>query len=152
MKQNLKVVNDEVEVQKKKASLKVISALQKTNLEIMAKTGIKIPIQKVKPENLTKIKRAAEISKMVSMAAQAAPHDGPETSNNNEIMNAESTNTSENTIFDKEGKEYAWDTIDNDYIETDESIDEEILIGEPTIPEMYAQNFMNAGGNGPVNV
>lgn len=89
MKQNLKVVNDEIEVQKKKASLKVISALQKANLEIMAKTGIKIPIQKVTPENLTKIKRAAEISKMVSMAAQAAPQDGPETSNNNEITNAE---------------------------------------------------------------
>ena len=89
MKQNLKVVNDEIEVQKKKASLKVISALQKANLEIMAKTGIKIPIQKVTPENLTKIKRAAEISKMVSMAAQAAPQDGPETSNNNEVTNAE---------------------------------------------------------------
>ena len=95
MKQNLKVVNDEVEVQKKKASLKVISALQKANLEIMAKTGIKIPIQKVTPENLSKIKRAAEIGKMVSMAAQAAPQDGPETSNNNEITNAEPTNTSE---------------------------------------------------------
>ena len=89
MKQNLKVVNDEIEVQKKKASLKVISALQKVNLEIMAKTGIKIPIQKVTPENLSKIKRAAEIGKMVSMAAQAAPQDGPETSNNNEITNAE---------------------------------------------------------------
>ena len=58
----------------------------------------------------------------------------------------------ENTIFDKEGKEYAWDTVENDYIETDGSIEEDILIGEPTIPEMYAQNFMNAGGNGPVNV
>ena len=58
----------------------------------------------------------------------------------------------ENMIFDKEGKEYAWDTVENDYIETDESIEEEILISEPTIPEMYAQNFMNAGGNGPVNV
>ena len=89
MKQNLKVINDETEVQKKKASLKVISALQKANLEIMAKTGIKIPIQKVTPENLSKIKRAAEIGKMVSMAAQAAPQDGPETSNNNEITNAE---------------------------------------------------------------
>lgn len=89
MKQNLKVVNDEIEVQKKKASLKVISALQKANLEIMAKTGIKIPIQKVTPENLSKIKRAAEIGKMVSMAAQAAPQDGPETSNTNEITNAE---------------------------------------------------------------
>ena len=89
MKQNLKVVNDETEVKKKKASLKVISALQKANLEIMAKTGIKIPIQKVTPENLSKIKRAAEIGKMVSMAAQAAPQDGPETSNNNEITNAE---------------------------------------------------------------
>ena len=95
MKQNLKVLNDEIEVQKKKASLKVISALQKANLEIMAKTGIKIPIQKVTPENLSKIKRAAEIGKMVSMAAQAAPQDGPETSNNNEITNAEPTNTSE---------------------------------------------------------
>ena len=89
MKQNLKVINDEIEVQKKKASLKVISAIQKVNLEIMAKTGIKIPIQKVTPENLSKIKRAAEIGKMVSMAAQAAPQDGPETSNNNEITNAE---------------------------------------------------------------
>ena len=89
MKQNLKVINDETEVQKKKASLKVISALQKANLEIMAKTGVKIPIQKVTPENLTKIKRAAEISKMVSMAAQAAPQDGPETSNTNEVTNAE---------------------------------------------------------------
>ena len=89
MKQNLKVINDETEVKKKKASLKVISALQKANLEIMAKTGIKIPIQKVTPENLSKIKRAAEIGKMVSMAAQAAPQDGPETSNNNEITNAE---------------------------------------------------------------
>ena len=89
MKQNLKVVNDETEVKKKKASLKVISALQKANLEIMAKTGIKIPIQKVTPENLSKIKRAAEIGKMVSMAAQAAPQDGPETSNTNEITNAE---------------------------------------------------------------
>ena len=89
MKQNLKVINDEIEVQKKKASLKVISALQKANLEIMAKTGIKIPIQKVTPENLSKIKRAAEIGKMVSMAAQAAPQDGPETSNTNEITNAE---------------------------------------------------------------
>lgn len=95
MKQNLKVVNDEIEVQKKKASLKVISALQKANLEIMAKTGIKIPIQKVTPENLSKIKRAAEIGKMVSMAAQAAPQDGPETSNNNEITNAEQSTKQE---------------------------------------------------------
>ena len=54
--------------------------------------------------------------------------------------------------FVKMLKKYYFYINNNDYIETDESIDEEILIGEPTIPVMYAQNFMNAGGNGPVNV
>ena len=280
MKQNLKVVNDEVEVQKKKASLKVISALQKANLEIMAKTGIKIPIQKVTPENLTKIKRAAEISKMVSMAAQAAPQDGPETSNNNEVTNAEPAPKQEkypkellekrsnqlyyklgqglarevNAIFDKiaaierkEGynkdddnqvkfledekrrlagisikaqrigldileyiksgdevfywwkkdnrdliragfepvheesfdklmetamkllrnnsympspkkspnKMMVWDDEADDYIEVTSATGSktvEVTGSQATIPEMYAQNFMNAGGNGPVNV
>ena len=283
MKQNLKVVNDEIEVQKKKASLKVISALQKTNLEIMAKTGIKIPIQKVTPENLSKIKRAAEIGKMVSMAAQAAPQDGPETSNNNEITNAEQAPKQEkypkellekrsnqlyyklgmglshevNAIFDKiaaiesaEGyniynkeandqikfledeklrlagisikakrigldileyiksgdevfywwkksnrdliragfepdheesfdklmetamkllrensympspkkspnKMMVWDDEADDYIEVTSatgSKSAEVTGSQATIPEMYAQNFMNAGGNGPVNV
>ena len=282
MKQNLKVINDEAEVQKKKASLKVISALQKVNLEIMAKTGIKIPIQKVTPENLTKIKRAAEISKMVSMAAQAAPQDGPETSNNNEITNAEQAPKQEkypkellekrrkqlkqlssgtwreiNVLDDKirviESKEgynkdddnqvkllydermrlqsiavhadsaevnimnyieygdylfksrkrlgllssrqgdeeisawdaasidelmdiamkllrnnsyipspkkspnkmMVWDDEADDYIEVTNvtgSKSAEVTGSQPTIPEMYAQNFMNAGGNGPVNV
>ena len=280
MKQNLKVVNDEIEVQKKKASLKVISALQKANLEIMAKTGIKIPIQKVTPENLSKIKRAAEIGKMVSMAAQAAPQDGPETSNNNEITNAEQAPKQEkypkellekrsnqlyyklgqglagevNAIFDKiaaierkEGynkdddnqikfledekrrlagisikaqrigldileyiksgdevfywwkkanrdliragfepdheesfdklmetamkllrnnsympspkkspnKMMVWDDEADDYIEVTSATGSktvEVTGSQATIPEMYAQNFMNAGGNGPVNV
>ena len=282
MKQNLKVVNDEIEVKKKKASLKVISALQKVNLEIMAKTGIKIPIQKVTPENLSKIKRAAEISKMVGMAAQAAPQDGPETSNNNEVTNAEPAPKQEkypkellekrsnqlkqlssgtwreiNVIDDKisaiESKEdytkdddnqskllydermrlqsiavYAgsaevnirnyikygdylfksrkrlgllssrqgdekisawdaesidelmeiamkllrnnsympspkkspnkmmvWDDEADDYIEVTNvtgSKSAEVTGSQPTIPEMYAQNFMNAGGNGPINV
>lgn len=278
MKQNLKVVNDEIEVKKKKASLKVISALQKVNLEIMAKTGIKIPIQKVTPENLNKIKRAAEISKMVSMAAQAAPQDGPETSNTNEITNAEQAPKQEkypkellekrrkqlkqlssgtwreiNVLDDKiraiESKEgytkdddnqvkllydermrlqsiavhadsaevnimnyieygdylfksrkrlgllssrqgdeeisawdaesidelmdvamkllknnsYAssaekmmvWDDEADDYIEVTNvtgSKSAEVTGSQATIPEMYAQNFMNAGGNGPVNV
>ena len=282
MKQNLKVINDEIEVQKKKASLKVISALQKANLEIMAKTGIKIPIQKVTPENLSKIKRAAEIGKMVSMAAQAAPQDGPETSNTNEITNAEQAPKQEkypkellekrsnqlkqlssgtwreiNVLDDKiraiESKEgytkdddnqakllydermrlqsiavYAgsaevnirnyieygddlfksrkrlglldsrqgddeisawdaasidelmeitmrllrnnsymlspkkspnkmmvWDDEADDYIEVTSATGSktvEVTGSQPTIPEMYAQNFMNAGGNGPVNV
>ena len=280
MKQNLKVINDEAEVQKKKASLKVISALQKANLEIMAKTGIKIPIQKVTPENLSKIKRAAEIGKMVSMAAQAAPQDGPETSNNNEITNAEQAPKQEkypkellekrsnqlyyklgqglagevNAIFDKiaaierkEGynkdddnqvkfledekrrlagisikaerigldileyiksgdevfywwkkanrdliragfepdheesfdklmetamkllrnnsympspkkspnKMMVWDDEADDYIEVTSATGSktvEVTGSQATIPEMYAQNFMNAGGNGPVNV
>ena len=282
MKQNLKVINDEIEVQKKKASLKVISALQKANLEIMAKTGIKIPIQKVTPENLSKIKRAAEIGKMVSMAAQAAPQDGPETSNTNEITNAEPAPKQEkypkellekrsnqlkqlssgtwreiNVLDDKiraiESKEgytkdddnqakllydermrlqsiavYAgsaevnirnyieygddlfksrkrlglldsrqgddeisawdaasidelmeitmrllrnnsymlspkkspnkmmvWDDEADDYIEVTSATGSktvEVTGSQPTIPEMYAQNFMNAGGNGPVNV
>ena len=280
MKQNLKVLNDEVEVQKKKASLKVISALQKANLEIMAKTGIKIPIQKVTPENLSKIKRAAEIGKMVSMAAQAASQDGPETSNNNEITNAEPAPKQEkypkellekrsnqlyyklgqglagevNAIFDKiaaierkEGynkdddnqvkfledekrrlagisikaqrigldileyiksgdevfywwkkanrdliragfepdheesfdklmetamkllrnnsympspkkspnKMMVWDDEADDYIEVTSATGSktvEVTGSQATIPEMYAQNFMNAGGNSPVNV
>ena len=282
MKQNLKVVNDEIEVKKKKASLKVISALQKVNLEIMAKTGIKIPIQKVTPENLSKIKRAAEISKMVGMAAQAAPQDGPETSNNNEVTNAEPAPKQEKypkellekrsnqlkqlssgtwreiTVIDDkisaiESKEdytkdddnqskllydermrlqsiavYAgsaevnirnyikygdylfksrkrlgllssrqgdekisawdaesidelmeiamkllrnnsympspkkspnkmmvWDDEADDYIEVTNvtgSKSAEVTGSQPTIPEMYAQNFMNAGGNGPINV
>ena len=282
MKQNLKVVNDEIEVKKKKASLKVISALQKANLEIMAKTGIKIPIQKVTPENLSKIKRAAEIGKMVSMAAQAAPQDGPETSNNNEVTNAEQAPKQEkypkellekrrkqlkqlsggswreinvlddkiNAIESKEGynkdddnqvkllydermrlqsiavhadsaevnimnyieygdylfksrkrlgllspiqdddeisawdaasidelmeiamkllrnnsympspkkspeKMMVWDDEADDYIEVTSatgSKSAEVTGSQATIPEMYAQNFMNAGGNGPVNV
>ena len=259
MKQNLKVINDEAEVQKKKASLKVISALQKANLEIMAKTGIKIPIQKVTPENLSKIKRAAEIGKMVSMAAQAAPQDGPETSNNNEVTNAEpapeqTTNVKpitetktysdellqkrqhqlldlaaemynafintgnedfniirnkaykiikyieeyingngfkrsfmfdmfasenrrndalssmygtnddrlpesldelvemamnllrQNSFYSSNGTKMVWNDDVDDYVEVTETG------SQPTIPEMYAQNFMNAGGNGPVNV
>ena len=280
MKQNLKVLNDEIEVQKKKASLKVISLLSKANLEIMAKTGIKIPIQKVTPENLSKIKRAAEIGKMVSMAAQAAPQDGPETSNNNEVTNAEQAPKQEkypkellekrsnqlyyklgqglagevNAIFDKiaaierkEGynkdddnqikfledekrrlagisikaqrigldileyiksgdevfywwkkanrdliragfepdheesfdklmetamkllrnnsympspkkspnKMMVWDDEADDYIEVTSATGSktvEVTGSQATIPEMYAQNFMNAGGNGPVNV
>ena len=56
-------------------------------------------------------------------------------------------------IFDKEGKEYAWDTVENDYIETDGSIEEDIILEqEEIIPELRYQTFMNAGGNGPVNV
>ena len=87
--QNVKAINDETEVEKTKAKLKGVSLIQKANLAIMAKTGIKIPIDKIKPENLSKLKRTTELSKLLGLAAQALPLNGPSTSNDNEITNAE---------------------------------------------------------------
>ena len=85
IKQNVKEINDELEVGKAKAKSKAMSLIQKANLAIMAKTGIKIPINKIKPENLSKLKRAAKLSKLLGLAAQSIPQNGPKTSNNNEI-------------------------------------------------------------------
>ena len=48
-----------------------------------------------------------------------------------------------------------WDDEADDYIEVTSatgSKSAEVTGSQATIPEMYAQNFMNAGGNGPVNV
>lgn len=88
IKQNVKEINDEQEVGKAKAKSKAMSLIQKANLAIMAKTGIKIPINKITPENLSKLKRAAKLSKLLGLAAQSIPQNGPKTSNNNEITNA----------------------------------------------------------------
>ena len=271
IEQNAKAINDEIEVGKQKAKIKGISLIQKANLAIMAKTGIKIPIDKVKPENLSKLKRTTELSKLINLAAQSSPQNGPETSNDNEITNAEASNETEsaanpkyekyskeyfkklqhglqklyryassssrkylnlanherideksdyyhemsnvartadyfknqinaydriepeeffhspqrrrwaemwgswrlgenvdefvkiindflnkNTIIDNTGKIYSWDTEVNDYVETiSKELDEVVVIGHAkntSTPEMYAQYFMNAGGNGPVGV
>lgn len=81
IRQNVKETNDETEVGKAKAKSKGMSLIQKANLAIMAKTGIKIPINKIKPENLSKIKRAAKLSKLLGLAAQAIPQNGPKDSN-----------------------------------------------------------------------
>ena len=81
IKQNVKETNDETEVGKAKAKSKGMSLIQKANLAIMAKTGIKIPINKIKPENLSKLKRAAKLSKLLGLAAQAIPQNGPKDSN-----------------------------------------------------------------------
>ena len=81
IKQNVKEINDEQEVGKAKAKSKAMSLIQKANLAIMAKTGIKIPINKIKPENLSKLKRAAKLSKLLGLAAQAIPQNGPKDSN-----------------------------------------------------------------------
>ena len=81
IKQNVKETNDETEVGKAKAKSKSMSLIQKANLAIMAKTGIKIPINKIKPENLSKLKRAAKLSKLLGLAAQAIPQNGPKDSN-----------------------------------------------------------------------
>ena len=81
IKQNVKEINDEQEVGKAKAKSKGMSLIQKANLAIMAKTGIKIPINKIKPENLSKLKRAAKLSKLLGLAAQAIPQNGPKDSN-----------------------------------------------------------------------
>ena len=81
IKQNVKEINDETEVGKAKAKSKGMSLIQKANLAIMAKTGIKIPINKIKPENLSKLKRAAKLSKLLGLAAQAIPQNGPKDSN-----------------------------------------------------------------------
>ena len=89
IKQNAKDINDEIEVGKQTVKLQGISLIQKANLAIMAKTGIKIPIDKVKPENISKLKRTTELSKLLGLAAQALPLNGPSTSNDNEITNAE---------------------------------------------------------------
>lgn len=88
IKQNVKEINDEQEVGKANAKSKAMSLIQKANLAIMAKTGIKIPINKIKPENLSKLKRAAKLSKLLGLAAQSIPQNGPKTSNNNETTNA----------------------------------------------------------------
>ena len=81
IKQNVKEINDEIEVVKAKAKSKGMSLIQKANLAIMAKTGIKIPINKITPENLSKLKRAAKLSKLLGLAAQAIPQNGPKDSN-----------------------------------------------------------------------
>ena len=81
IKQNVKEINDEQEVGKAKSKSKAMSLIQKANLAIMAKTGIKIPINKIKPENLSKLKRAAKLSKLLGLAAQAIPQNGPKDSN-----------------------------------------------------------------------
>ena len=93
--QNVKAINDEIEIGKQKAKLKGVSLIQKANLAIMAKTGIKIPIDKIKPENLSKLKRTTELSKLLGLASQAIPQNGPETSNDNEITNAETSSEQE---------------------------------------------------------
>lgn len=81
IKQNLKENNDEVEKNKTKAKIFASTQIQKANLAIMAKTGIRIPIEKVTPENYNKIKRNIQISKLLGLAAQATPSNGPDSSN-----------------------------------------------------------------------
>ena len=81
IKQNVKETNNEQEVGKAKAKSKGMSLIQKANLAIMAKTGIKIPINKITPANLSKLKRAAKLSKLLGLAAQAIPQNGPKDSN-----------------------------------------------------------------------
>ena len=52
-------------------------------------------------------------------------------------------------------KMMVWDDEADDYIEVTSATGSktvEVTGSQATIPEMYAQNFMNAGGNGPVNV
>lgn len=94
VKQNLKELNDELE--KNKALVKITAAtqLQKVNLAIMAKTGIRIPIEKITPENYNKIKRNAKIAQFVQMAAQATPSNGPDSSN--EQLSGETVTSVEN--------------------------------------------------------
>lgn len=265
IKQNVKAINNETAVVKEKLKLKGTALMQKASLEIMAKTGIKIPINKVKPENLSKLKRTTELSKLLGLAAQALPLNGPSTLNDNEITNAEvkediqysqllqkrrnqlnqlkdgksieisnleysieteiyldeidyleseieicertinsvdfyineideyllegssvfekyekenieiernllssmrhSTSIDElinnimylltnNSWKPRKGKTMAWDDTIDDYTEFDNKNELDVIGKKKNeyVPEMYAQNFMNAGGNGPIEL
>ena len=256
IKQNVKETNDEIEVGKAKAKSKGMSLIQKANLAIMAKTGIKIPINKIKPENLSKLKRAAKLSKLLGLAAQAIPQNGPKDSNSttndktnsgsekypkillekrlnqldqlskgllNEItkiddkiksirtndfynpyssdeitslenekqqlktiktkanttkqdiinhINLNSSNDealdelmkntmnllTQNSYASSSEKMMVWDNDADSYVEVSNVLESDTVsvVGkrkqQESIPEMYAQNFMNASGNGPVTM
>ena len=256
IKQNVKEINDEQEVGKAKAKSKGMSLIQKANLAIMAKTGIKIPINKIKPENLSKLKRAAKLSKLLGLAAQSSPQNGPKDSNSttndkttsgsekypktllekrlnqldqlskgllneitkiddkiksirtndfynpdssDEIMSLENEkqqlknirtkasttkqdiinlinlnplndealdelmkNTmnilTQNSYASSSEKMMVWDNDADGYVEVSNVLDSDTVTvtgkqkQQESIPEMYAQNFMNTNGNGPVTI
>lgn len=131
LRTQVKMLNDELDTQKSKVQIKAQELLQKANLKIMAKTGIKIPIQKISPENLSKIKNNARLAKMLNMAGGG--------SSNNEQTSAgkpadETTvltdkqkliNEMEAAIANHEGYEdpetgqwMAWDDEQNKYVPT----------------------------------
>ncbi len=112
IKQNLKEANDEIEKNKTKVKIFASTQIQKVNLAIMAKTGIRIPIEKVTPENYNKIKRNTQISKLLGLAAQATPLNGPDSSNENpsgekveSVENGQSS-TSTDPKYEKYSQEY----------------------------------------------
>ena len=256
IKQNVKEINDEQEVGKAKAKSKAMSLIQKANLAIMSKTGIKIPINKISAKNLSKLKRAAKLSKLLGLAAQAIPQNGPKDSNsttndktasgsekypkillekrlnqldqlskgllneitkiddkiksirtndfydpysadeitslenekqqlqniktkanvtaeeiiqhislkplNDEALDELMKNTmnilTQNSYASSSEKMMVWDNDADGYVEVSNAADSDTVtvVGkrkqEESIPEMYAQNFMNADGNGPVNM
>ena len=68
LKDQVKQLNDEAETSKSKVKIKAQELLMKANTKIMAKTGIKIPIEKISPENLSKIKKTAKLAKLLNIA------------------------------------------------------------------------------------
>lgn len=69
LRNQVKVLNDEVEKNKSKVLIQSKALLQKANLAIMAKTGIKIPIDQITPENLSKVKNATKLAKLANIAS-----------------------------------------------------------------------------------
>ena len=63
----------------------------------------------------------------------------------------------QNSYKSSNNKMMVWDNDVDDYIEISNVTSSEAEVirkrkQQETIPEMYAQNFMNAGGNGPIEL
>lgn len=69
IEQDLQETIEAADIAKSKATTLAKSLIQKANLAIMAKTGIKIPVNKITPENYAKLKRIKKLSSLINLAS-----------------------------------------------------------------------------------
>ena len=96
LRSEIQDLHNDQETQKSKVKIEAQKLLQTANLKIMAKTGIKIPIDKISPENLEKVKRSAKLAKLLNMATGGSSND---TGNSGEKP-ADETTTVQNLKYD----------------------------------------------------
>lgn len=136
LKQNVKDLNDEIEIGKKEGLTKAKALIQKANLAIMAKTGVKIPIEKITPENLSKIRQSKQLSELLQLASSASTSNGPESSNDNTL-----TNSAENAI-----------QVSSTTNETNEINNEELLLIQTKLRYISNRLYTVAGNISDLNI